>query len=207
MKSLWSLESLLSLCNVVSFLRLLSRFSFLLLFRVTPTTCGSSQPKSLIRATAAGLHHSHSNTSMTYTTVHGNSQSPTHWVRPRTEPVSSLLVRFVSAAPQGELQDFLLFVFFVFVLLGILWVSWICKFRFYTTFEEFSAIFLQLFFHPTLSFFFLKLQLYLCRLFDVVLQVWCSLHCFLFSLFFPLSVTQTGSYLSACLQIFLLFPI
>ena len=32
------------------------------LFRVAPTTCGGSQARGLMRATAAGLHHTHSNT-------------------------------------------------------------------------------------------------------------------------------------------------
>ena len=43
-------------------LLLLFLFSFFfLLFRVTPETHGSSQPRDSIRAAAAGLHHSHSN--------------------------------------------------------------------------------------------------------------------------------------------------
>ena len=44
-------------------------------------------------------------TSATYTTAHSNTRSLTHWARPETEPVSSwILVRFVSTAPQWELQ-------------------------------------------------------------------------------------------------------
>ena len=35
---------------------------FFLLFRATPTAHGGSQPRDLIGATAASLHHSHSNT-------------------------------------------------------------------------------------------------------------------------------------------------
>ena len=49
--------------------------------------------------------------SATYTTVHGKSL--THWARPGIKPASSwLLVRFVTAEPQGELQknDFLTFI-------------------------------------------------------------------------------------------------
>ena len=46
----------------------------------------------------------------TYTTAHGNAGSLTHWTRPGVEPTSSwILVGFVSAAPQRELLDFLLF--------------------------------------------------------------------------------------------------
>jgi len=42
--------------------------------------------------------------SVTYTTTHGSAGSLTHWVRPGIEPATSwLLVRFVSAVPQGEL--------------------------------------------------------------------------------------------------------
>ena len=42
--------------------------------------------------------------SVTSATVHGNSGSPTHWVRPGIELLSSwILVGFISAAPQWEL--------------------------------------------------------------------------------------------------------
>ena len=62
-----------------------------------------------IGATAAGLHHSHSNTRsepcLTYTTAHSNSGSLTHWVRPGIQPTSSwILVGFVTTEPQRELQ-------------------------------------------------------------------------------------------------------
>ena len=41
--------------------------------------------------------------SATYTTVHGNTGSLTHWVRPGLEPASSwILVRFVSTEPLWE---------------------------------------------------------------------------------------------------------
>ena len=36
-------------------------FFVLSLFRATPVTCGGSQAKGRIRATAASLHHNHSN--------------------------------------------------------------------------------------------------------------------------------------------------
>ena len=43
--------------------------------------------------------------SATCTTAHGNARSLAHWVRPEIEPASSwILVRFVSAEPQQELQ-------------------------------------------------------------------------------------------------------
>ena len=46
------------------YLRIFSgaEFFFFLLFRATPLAYGSSQARSLTGATAAGLHHSHSNT-------------------------------------------------------------------------------------------------------------------------------------------------
>ena len=51
---------------------------------------GSSQAKHRIRATPAGLHHSHS-----------NAGSLTHWVRPGIRPTSSwILVGFVTTEPQ-----------------------------------------------------------------------------------------------------------
>ena len=37
-------------------------FCFVLFFRASAAACGSSQTRGPIRATAAGLHHSHSNT-------------------------------------------------------------------------------------------------------------------------------------------------
>ena len=54
------------------------------LFTAAPKANGSSQSRSRIRATAAGLHHSHSNVAsephlqLTYTTAHGNVGSLTH---------------------------------------------------------------------------------------------------------------------------------
>ena len=43
--------------------------------------------------------------SATYTTVHGNARSLTHWVRPWSKPASSwMLVRFVSTEPRWEHQ-------------------------------------------------------------------------------------------------------
>ena len=46
--------------------------------------------------------------SATYTTAHSNAGSFTHWVRPGIEPASPwILVRYVSAAPQCELTNFI----------------------------------------------------------------------------------------------------
>ena len=76
-----------------------------LLFQATPVAYGGSQARSLIRATAACLHHSHIwATSAIYTTAHGNARFLTHWVRPGITPATSwFLVRVVSAEPRWEL--------------------------------------------------------------------------------------------------------
>ena len=51
-----------------------------------------------------------------------NSISLTHWVRPGLKPTSSwILIIFVSAAPQQELQNSILFFPFFFVFLGLHW--------------------------------------------------------------------------------------
>ena len=65
----------------------------------------TSQPQQLgIRAASA-----------TYTTAHGNARSLTHSARPGIKPASSwMVVRFVSAEPQGELQDSYLFIYLLF---------------------------------------------------------------------------------------------
>ena len=43
-------------------------------------------------------------TSATYTTAHSNTRSLNHWVRPGIETMSSwILVKFITAEPQGEL--------------------------------------------------------------------------------------------------------
>ena len=80
-----------------------------LFFRAVPSAHGRSQARSWIRAAAAGLRQSHSN-SVTYTTAHGNARSLTHWSRPGIEPANSwFLVRFVSIAPRQELLSIYLF--------------------------------------------------------------------------------------------------
>ena len=80
-------------------LRSLISFLFLL-FMATPMAHGSSRARGQIRAAPAGLHHSHSNVrfmSAACTTVHGNTGSLTHRVRPGIKPASSwILVRFLT---------------------------------------------------------------------------------------------------------------
>ena len=52
------------------------------LFRAAPEAYGGSQARGLIRAVAAGLHHSHSNgrskPSLIYAAAYGNAGSSTH---------------------------------------------------------------------------------------------------------------------------------
>ena len=58
-------------------------------------------------------------TSATYTTVHSNTQSLTHWARPGIEPATSwFLVGFISAVPWWEL---LLLLFLTFVTSIAVW--------------------------------------------------------------------------------------
>jgi len=66
---------------------------FLCLFRAAPTAHGGSQARGRIRATAASLPPSHSNTG-----------SLTHWARPGIEPASSwVLAGSLTAEPRQEL--------------------------------------------------------------------------------------------------------
>ena len=98
-----------------------SSFFFFLVFclyRAASAAYGGSQDRGLIRAEAASLHHSHSNTRSkphlqiraafsTYTTAHGNTGSSTHWAGPGIEPATSwFLVGFISAVPRRELLSF-----------------------------------------------------------------------------------------------------
>ena len=99
-----------------SFLSLSFFFCF---FRAAPTAYGGSQARGRIRAIAAGLHHSHSNSraaSATYITAHGNTGYLTHLVRPRIKPASWwILVRFISASPLRELHCWHFLIFFCFL--------------------------------------------------------------------------------------------
>ena len=87
-----------------SFLFLFFILFYFLLFRATAVAYGNSQASGQIgAATAASLHHSHTNTG-----------SPTYWARPGIEPASSwILVGFPSAVPQWELP--LVFIFICFL--------------------------------------------------------------------------------------------
>ena len=68
--------------------------AFFFLFRATPAAFGSSQARGPIRAAAADLYHSHSNT-----------RSLAHWARPGIESTSLwLLVESVTAEPHRELH-------------------------------------------------------------------------------------------------------
>ena len=92
--------------TVFVFIKLLDFFSFLplffCLFGAAPTAYGSSRARGQIGATAARLHHSHSNhqiwtVSVTYTTAHNNARSLIHWVRPGIELTTSwFLVRYIN---------------------------------------------------------------------------------------------------------------
>ena len=78
-------------------------YLFIFLFRASPAAYGNSQARGQIGATAAGLHHSHS-----------NARSLTHWSRLGTQPVSSwILVRFVSTELWWELPLSLSLFFFL----------------------------------------------------------------------------------------------
>ena len=126
---IWALLSLSRLFFSVSILYFFF-FFFFGLSRAVHVAYGGSQAKGLIGIVAAGLQHSHSNARselcLTYTTAHGNARSLTHWPRPGIKTMSSwILVRFVSVAPQWELQSctllkcirrYLIFLFLSFLL-------------------------------------------------------------------------------------------
>ena len=81
-------------------------FFFVLLFRAAPVTHGSSQARGQIghyscqaqpQPQPQPLQHRIQAASVTYTTVHGNTGSLTHWERPEIKPASSwILVRFLT---------------------------------------------------------------------------------------------------------------
>ena len=94
------LHPLRSLGACVCLLQAVFFFSFFsfLSFRAAPTAYGVSQARGLIRAVAAGLHHSS-----------GNAGPLTHWSRPGIEPMSSwMLVGSLTSEPRRELQHFFL---------------------------------------------------------------------------------------------------
>ena len=89
---------------------------FFFLFRAVPPAYGGCQARGPIGATAAGLHHSHSNIRSELRLwptpiAHGNARSLTHWARPGIKPATSwFLVGFISAAPQWKLLNIFLFI-------------------------------------------------------------------------------------------------
>ena len=107
----WALNLLpyLGYCNAGVNIRVHLSFRIsgvFLLFRATSMAYGDSQARGQIRAVAAGLHQSHSNTAVTYTIAHSNAGSLTHWVRPGIEPATSwFLVWFFFAEPWRELLE------------------------------------------------------------------------------------------------------
>ena len=89
-------------------------------FRLAPAVDGSSQARDWIGAITASQHHSHSNAGskphLWPWTENQKDNHPhvtatlTHWVGPGIEPVSSwILVRFITAEPEGELLNCLLY--------------------------------------------------------------------------------------------------
>ena len=84
---LWGLNDMMNI-------KAMSALHIFFLSYLGPHLYQGSQARSWIRAVAAGLHHSHSNT-----------ESLTHWARPGIKPASSgMLVRFVSTESRWELQ-------------------------------------------------------------------------------------------------------
>ena len=110
-KRTWDLaKSFFAMCIIASYLK--KKLFFFSFFRVAPKACRSSQARGQIGATAAGLCHSHSNArSELYLwpapqLMAVPNPQPTEWGQPGIEPASLwILVRFISAAPQRELQE------------------------------------------------------------------------------------------------------
>ena len=78
-------------------------FIFIFIFRATPVAHGSSQVRGRIRATAAGLHHSHSNVGsepclQSTPQLTAGIKPTSSWVLVR------ILVRFITSEPQWEPQ-------------------------------------------------------------------------------------------------------
>ena len=90
----WILNHCTRLGIQVFFVCLFCWFVLFFALRVPPMAYGGSQARGQIRATAAGLRHSHR-----------NARSLTHWARPVIKPATSwFLVRFISIVPWRELQ-------------------------------------------------------------------------------------------------------
>ena len=95
------------------------RFILKLFFRAIPVAYGSSQARGRVRATDAGLCHSHSNTGsqLHLWPVPQLMGSPTRWARPEIESASSwILVGVISAALQWELLSWTFLILFQFLL-------------------------------------------------------------------------------------------
>ena len=96
--------------SVFSFFFSFLFFFFSFLFRAALSAYGGSQASGLIGATAASLHHSHSNATSSHVfDLHHSSQQ--HWIlnplseaRDRTHNLP-VLVGFVSPAPRWELRN------------------------------------------------------------------------------------------------------
>ena len=89
-------------------------FCLFVFFRAAPMAYGGSQPRGLIRAVAAGLHHSHSNARseprLWPTPSSRKRRILNPWAKPGIKPTTSwFLVRFVSPAPWWELPEFYYF--------------------------------------------------------------------------------------------------
>ena len=108
-------------------------------FRATPMACGNFQARGQIRALAAGLHHSHSNTGPKQHLWPTPQLMATPDPRPteaRIKPASSwILVRFSYCASQWELlkHNFLILIIFLekkciafLVLLDLINTKYIC---------------------------------------------------------------------------------
>ena len=84
-------------------------FGSLCLLGPHPAAYGGSQARGPIGATTGPQQRRMRATSATYTTVHRNAGSLTHWARPGIEPVSSQMpVRFVNCwatkgTPEGQI--------------------------------------------------------------------------------------------------------
>ena len=71
-------------------------FYFVLLFSTALVAYGGSQARDGMGAIAAGLHPQQfqiPTTSVTYTTAHGHTRSPTHWAMPGIESTSSWILQ------------------------------------------------------------------------------------------------------------------